>query len=194
MATSGSLLDLGTTGDLTMSRTSYPFYTSDISALARSLKQQWALEPAAPSHLQILNMLARAAGFSNFQHLRAAAEAPTPVSNTHSPLTKRLLRYFDEQGRLMRWPKKFSEQQPCIWPIWASFPAQLEMDEKAANEWIKRAEAIGDHVLLRRELVNYKLITRTPDCRVYQRLEQDIPEELLEFMAEIERRKAAVGD
>lgn len=178
-----------------MSRTTYPFYTSDISALARSLKQQWALEPAAPGHLQILNMLARAAGFSNFQHLRAAAETPAPAaSNTFSILTKRLLRHFNEQGRLIRWPTKFSEQLPCIWPIWASIPASQQMSEKAANEWIKSAEAIGDHVLLRRELVNYKLITRTPDCRVYQRLEQDIPQELLEFMAEIERRKAAAGD
>ncbi|QBC44621.1 DUF2087 domain-containing protein [Iodobacter fluviatilis] len=173
-----------------MSRTTYPFYTSDISALARSLKLQWAAEPAAPSHLQILNMLARAAGFSNFQHLRAAAEMPAPLTtSTQSVLTKRLLRHFNEQGCLIRWPKKFSEQLPCLWPVWANIPAATEMTEKAANEWIKSAEAIGDHVLLRRELVNYQLITRTPDCRVYQRLEQDIPDELAEFLAEIQKRK-----
>ncbi|WP_293933717.1 DUF2087 domain-containing protein [Iodobacter sp.] len=173
-----------------MSRTTYPFYTSDISALARSLKQQWATEDAAPSHLQILNMLARAAGFSNFQHLRAAAEAPAPLpASTQSALTRRLLRHFDEQGRLIHWPKKFSEQRHCLWPVWANIPAATEMTEKAANEWIKSAEAIGDHVLLRRELVNDQLITRTPDCRVYQRLEQSVPEELTEFMAEIQKRR-----
>jgi hypothetical protein len=174
-----------------MSRTTYPFYTSDISALARSLKQQWALEPAAPSHLQILNMLARAAGFSNYQHLRAAAEAPVPTSiSSFSPLTKRLLRLFNDEGCLIRWPGKFSEQLPAIWPIWASIPAGQEMNETTLNEWIKSAEVMGDHVLLRRELVNYKLLTRTPDCRVYQRLEQEVPEELAEFLAEIQLRKA----
>jgi hypothetical protein len=42
-----------------MTRPVFPFYASDISALARSLNQQITESGHLPGHLEILNMLAR---------------------------------------------------------------------------------------------------------------------------------------
>ncbi|AXE35589.1 DUF2087 domain-containing protein [Chromobacterium phragmitis] len=173
-----------------MSRTVYPFYSSDISSLARSLKQQWAEQAGAPGHLQILNMLARSAGFQNFQHLRAEHERPAPVEpQAASASTQRLLRHFDAEGRLMRWPKKFSEQRACLWALWDGLPRGEEWDEPAVNLAIRALEAFGDHVLIRRELVEGGWMGRTDDCRRYWLLDPAAPEEVAELAERVRLRR-----
>ncbi|WP_199155535.1 DUF2087 domain-containing protein [Chromobacterium sp. ASV23] len=174
-----------------MSRTLYPFYSSDISSLARSLKQQWADQTEPPGHLQILNMLARAAGFQNFQHLRAEHDRPLaaePVAAS-SP-TQRLLRHFDELGRLIRWPKKFSEQRACLWALWSDLPRGEEWDEPAVNLAIRALETFGDHVLIRRELVEGGWMGRTADCRRYWLLAPELPAEMVELEEQVSLRRA----
>lgn len=155
-----------------MSRTLYPFYCSDISGLARALKQQWAQESAPPSYLSVLNMLARAAGFQNFQHWRAECDRPAPPVAA-SAETTRLLRHYDVDGRLMRWPKKFSEQRLCLWALWAVLPRGQRWTEPEINALLRAEESFGDHVLLRRELVEQGLLGRTPDCRSYWLIEHE---------------------
>ncbi|WP_144373546.1 DUF2087 domain-containing protein [Vogesella urethralis] len=180
-----------------MSRTLHPFYSPDISALARSLKQQWAASDGTPGHLQLLNMLARASGYHNFQHWLAAAPAavapdsPRPTVRQHDALTQRLLRHFDAQGRLQRWPKKYSEQQQCLWAIWPQLPGRGQHGEAVINDALRQAQTFGDHVLLRRELVNHGLLARTPDCRVYWRLDHVVPAGLQPLVAEVNRRRQA---
>jgi hypothetical protein len=100
------------------------FTAPSISALAKSLCDQFATANAAPSHLQMLNWLARGAGHRNYQAFRAAAvaapasavAAPTPAKRSATPqspaalsahATKALMQ-FDEAGRLVRWPSKFA--------------------------------------------------------------------------------------
>lgn len=193
-----------------MSRPVFPFHAPDISALARSLNKQlashWTEAQTPPSHVQLLNMLARAAGQQNFQQFRAQAEATpdTPPPRPEADYAARraaaapqpagdvlrLLRHFDAQGRLQRWPGKFSEQQPCLWTIWARIPAGRDLSEKAVNEYIRRAECFGDHVLLRRELVNYRLLQRTDDGSVYQRCEQPVPEAIQPLLLAVLAREA----
>ncbi|MGC0152231.1 DUF2087 domain-containing protein [Chromobacterium vaccinii] len=173
-----------------MSRTVYPFYSSDISSLARSLKQQWVEETRPPGHLQILNMLARAAGFQNFQHLRAEHDRPVPAeAKAMSVETRRLLRHFDAEGRLARWPKKFSEQRACLWALWAGLPRGEAWDEPAANAAIRALEAFGDHVLIRRELVEGGWMGRTDDCRRYWLLEPAAPEAMAELIEQAALRR-----
>ncbi|MCD4504629.1 DUF2087 domain-containing protein [Chromobacterium piscinae] len=174
-----------------MSRTVYPFYSSDISSLARSLKRQWMAEAEAPGHLQILNMLARAAGFQNFQHLRAEHDRPLPAEpQTVSNEARRLLRHFDAVGRLARWPKKFSEQRACLWALWSGLPRGEEWDEPGANAAIRALEAFGDHVLIRRELVEGGWIGRTDDCRRYWLIEREVPDEMAELAEQVRLRRA----
>lgn len=165
-----------------MSRTPIPFHADDVSALSRSLTSALSEMDHVPGHVEMLNLLSRAVGFRNFQSLRASAEAgqrlmspaPTPAAVDFA-LVSRLRRYFDGDGRLCRWPSKFSHQEPCVWMVWSRLPARQVMTERQVNDHIKAAEAIGDHVLLRRELVNYGLLQRTPDGREYRRIERQPP-------------------
>ena len=85
-----------------MTRSLLPFYAGDISELARSLHKQLAASGHAPGHLELLNMLARAAGSRNFQHFRAKmvaekrlmrpGEVPAPIDYVE---LQKLSRYFD---------------------------------------------------------------------------------------------------
>jgi hypothetical protein len=161
-----------------------------MSALARSLVKQWRAEPAPPSYLQMLNMLARALGHSNFQAFRATApDAAAPSAD--AALTRRLLRYFDTEARLCRWPAKLSLQQICLWPIWARIPARCVLAEADVNRHIQATETIGDHVLLRRELVNCRMLGRNADSSAYHRIEQPPPPEGLALIRGLSGRRAS---
>src|SRR5262245_50624194 len=124
-----------------MTRTAFPFYAGDISALARSLHSQLEACNHDPGHVEILNMLARAAGSRNVQHFRAQAVAKIkldgPVNTTPAAVDyvelQRCSRYFDRNGRLTRWPTKFSHQEPCLWVLWSRITPRKTLSEKTVN-------------------------------------------------------------
>ncbi|MEM7270807.1 MAG: hypothetical protein AAF401_16340, partial [Pseudomonadota bacterium] len=58
-----------------MSREAIPFVAEDISAFAKALGQQLKLAETPPGHVALLNMVARAGGYKNFQHLKASSAA-----------------------------------------------------------------------------------------------------------------------
>ncbi|MCE5243448.1 MAG: DUF2087 domain-containing protein [Desulfobacteraceae bacterium] len=183
-----------------MSRTLLPFHTDDISALARSLKGQLTGCEPQPGHLELLNMLVRANGYRNFQHYRAEIVArsqpenppvpvPTPAltpeptpAPVESDRVKRLLRIFDSDGKLMRWPGKRSQQELCLWVIWSEIPARQVLTEKEINRLLNERHLFGDHPLLRRWLCDYGMLERTRDGREYRRIEKTPPGEALELI------------
>lgn len=169
-----------------MSRKLIPLQVSDASAFAKSLRLQLSAHPGLPSHLQFLNMLARAAGYGNFQSLRAQADpdsgegiAPTaaPVEDTEIDRKHidRVHRSFDERLRLTRWPSRRMDQVTALWLLWSQFPAATEMSEKEVNALLRDRHLFGDHALLRRELCELGLMIRTRDGRVYKRVERPMP-------------------
>lgn len=108
-----------------MSKETLPFHAADISHIARSLRTQLAGTESTPGHVEMLNMLARSAGYRNFQHFRVQAQAqarleqaPPPAPAIDFVKVGRLLRYFGPDGRWMRWPSKYSHQEPCLWVVW----------------------------------------------------------------------------
>lgn len=168
-----------------MSRTVFPFAASDISALARSLKEQLNGCQETPGHVELLNMLARASGCRNFQDFRSrqcaqdyldtpppSAPPPEPVNAIH---VKRLLRFFDGDGRLVRWPSKLSQQEICLWVVWSRLPPGEIGDEAHINRRLQAEHLFGDHALLRRWLCDYGMVKRTVDGREYRRIEQCPP-------------------
>ena len=68
-----------------MSRTAIPLQVADLSPFAKSLRQSLASHDGTPTHVELLNMLARAAGFANYQHLRADAEAADRLQAAAEP-------------------------------------------------------------------------------------------------------------
>ncbi len=163
-----------------MPREPIPFAVADLSLFARSLRRAFAARETSPlpSHVEMLNLLARAAGHRNLQALQASRRVPVaPLAvEDRTPLAplsehaKKVLRQFDSRGRLRQWPSKFSVQRLAMWILWMRFDMRRVYAEKEVNAVLKEANAFGDHVTLRRELVNHRLMVRTDDCREYRKL------------------------
>ncbi len=173
-----------------MTRLLLPLSIADLSSFAKHLKTQLdarhAQGKAPPSHLELLNVLSRAAGQRNYQALRAAtaqaaplepAAAPTrveePVSDlplelgTLTPTVRKTLMQFDSAGRLVRLPNKLSVQQMAMWWMWTQFAVRRKYTEKDVNQVLNAHHTFGDQATLRRELVNMKLLGRKSDCSEY---------------------------
>lgn len=165
-----------------MSKPKIPLVAEDISAFSRSLSRQLS-EETAPSHLTLMNMVARAAGFRNFQHLRAAHKAgerlatPTPPEPTDHRLVEKAQHQFDAEGRLVNWPSRRKIQDLCLWALWARFPSEKLMHEREVNAILRAWHLFEDPALLRRSMFSKQLLTRERDGSDYQRLEQRPPAE-----------------
>jgi hypothetical protein len=172
-----------------MSRTVFPFAAGDVSALARSLSRELEACESKPGHVQMLNMLARAVGYRNFQHFRAqqAAQdrldvAPAPAAPVDHLKIERVAGHFNDAGVMIRWPAKTSQQRLCLWALWSRLPAGVVLNERQVNDLLKAAHSFGDHALLRRELFGAGLVTRTADCREYRKVGQRPPPEALALL------------
>ena len=180
-----------------MSRTSLPFAVADLSALTRSLRSQLSQLGHTPGHLELLNMLARAAGFGNYQHFRAQMEAQSRLARSRNSTPKaeterieKTVRQFDAAGRLLRWPGKSAIAELCLWVLWSRIPKGEVFDERQISALLDGWHVFGDHALLRRALYDFKLVDRTVDGREYRRLEAEAPKELTAVNARLlgERR------
>jgi len=171
-----------------MTRLLVPLATPDLSALAKTLKsfldERHAAQKPPPTHVELLNLLARAAGLRNFATLKVIAlAAPTGPSSiattartvhqdavdlgTLSATARKALLQFDAARRLVRLPNKLSVQQMAMWALWTQFAARRSYTEKEVNALINAHHTFGDQATLRRELVNMKLVGRLNDCSKY---------------------------
>jgi hypothetical protein len=209
-----------------------PLLAADLSTFAKTLRLQLAerLERGAglPGHVEMLNLLARAAGHRNVQALRAqaaqalgapAAQAlgaqaalemkaaaartpsPTPAAAAPprwhgprqaglTPLADRVLRAFDTRARLLRWPGRRAEQVLALWCLWMPFDGKRRYSECEVNELLNAHHAFGDHCLLRRELVEVKLLARTPGGAQYRKLAARPSEETAALLRAVRARAA----
>ena len=174
-----------------MSRTPLSFAVPDASQFARALGQ--ALQSRhdsgqpPPGHVELLNLMARAVGHRNLQSLQSACAAlppATPSTLPQPPLAvedqappaalsdnaRKALMQFDSRGRLLRWPNKYSVQKLAMWVLWTLFDGRRVYTEREVNQVLMAANAFGDHVTLRRELINHRLMSRKSDCSDYRKL------------------------
>ena len=144
-------------------------------ALRRSLAEHLAEHAALPTHQALLNHIARAVGHRNLQALQAqapravrtrAAAAPAALSAA----ALKALGSFDELGRMSRWPVKYSVQRLAMWVLWMQFERGRVYSEREVNAVLKAWHTWGDHVTLRRELINDRLLTRKSDGSQYRKL------------------------
>ncbi|RVU21591.1 DUF2087 domain-containing protein [Methylobacterium oryzihabitans] len=160
-----------------MPRDPIPFSAPDLSALAKALRRELASRDALPSHLDLLNMLARAAGRRNHQHLRAQALAgpavpgapPPPLAD--DPVVLKALRHFDGGGGLVRWPARTRLQHLCLWVPWSRIPRGRSFSEREISAHLNTLHGFRDAAIMRRTLCALGLMTRTADGRVYRRVE-----------------------
>ncbi|MBM0106317.1 DUF2087 domain-containing protein [Steroidobacter sp. S1-65] len=178
-----------------MSRVALSLQIPDLSGFARSLREQLGKRPEPPGHVEMLNLLCRSAGFRNYQHCKGVMEArqrlDAPVQaepTVDYELLEKAVRLFDAQGRLLRWPTRAGLQDLCLWVMWSRVPSRTGLTEKQISELIKRWHAFGDHALLRRALIGWRLVHRTVDGSEYRRIEQKPPAELSPLLARLSGR------
>lgn len=181
-----------------MPRQTVPMGTPDLSRFARTLARELRPElgDATPSHLSLMNMLARAAGFRNFQHLRAASKAraqlerPSPAApEVDYVLVRRALEHFDDAGRLWRWPRRNIVQKLVLWVFWADLPARAPLPERSVNDRLRAGQTLGDPATIRRMLVGLERMQRERDGSSYVRVEGPLPPEATELIRRVRLRR-----
>lgn len=172
-----------------MTRIPLSLAIQDLSIFTRSLHAEL---PAAPGHLSLMNMLARAAGFRNVQHLRASAKAGADIARPTAPadLTRvqQALRHFDAHGRLATWPARTNIQHLALWALWSRLPQGHSMTERQISAHLNHWHLFHDPAILRRTLWELKLITRNADCTDYRRLDQPPPPEAVALIRHLHRQ------
>ena len=164
-----------------MTKTPMPLHADDMTVFARALSRQ--LGDASPSHLTLMNMIARAAGFQNVQHMRAASAAARRLDSQtddrviDSRAVERTLHQFDEFGRLRQWPSRRSIQTLSLWALWATLPTHQALDEREVNGHFADEHLFEDAATLRRTMISCGLLSRKRDGTDYRRIERKPPAE-----------------
>lgn len=186
-----------------MPRSIFPMAIADLSAFAKSIRGEIDRLDHKPSHLEMLNLLCRAAGFRNYQHFRSLAKTSDIIENWNvaaepEPMPDearvlKTLRVFDREGRLVRWPTKRSQQELCLWFLWSKIPRGRTFTEREIGEFLNTLHLFGDAALLRRDLFDLGLVDRNRDGSGYRRIEKKPPPELKPLLQRIgsSRAKAA---
>ena len=128
-----------------MTRTAIELPIADLSHFARSLAPQL---PDPPGHLSLFNILARAAGFRNFQHLHASQKAGEALTAAPGPLpdltrVTAALRHFDATGQMISWPGRTTLQHLCLQALWARLPKET-MTERQISAAPNTMHSFGD--------------------------------------------------
>ena len=165
-----------------MPRDTISITISDLSTFTKTQRNSLIKQYTLPGHASMLTLVSKAAGYDSFQHLKAAKPSIQP-----EPQDKKLqkaLKVF-ENGIMTRWPNQTAIQGLCLWVFWAALPARTDLSEKDINTLVKSGHSFGDHALLRRSLLDHKLVTRTADGKIYRRIEQAPPPEARILLATI---------
>ncbi len=164
---------------------------ADVSDFTKQLRRQLP-EPsgAALGHVEMLNLVARSAGYRNFQHLRTQ-HPPEPQIDPKR--IARAARYFDNAGRWQSWPHKRGVRELCLWVIWARLPARQHWSERQISALIDAQTLFRDAAQIRRSLVEMKLLTRNADGSDYARVETPIDPHGAGLLRALAERQADAG-
>lgn len=154
----------------------------DLSVFTKTLRKDLMQRDRLPGHAAMLSLVAKAAGYDNYQHLKAVK----PTAMQDSKQLVRALRVF-EDGIMIRWPKQTAVQGLCMWVFWARLPARVDLSEKDVNAVLQPGHSFGDHALLRRSLIDHKLVARTADGKTYRRIEKAPTADALALLQAVHR-------
>jgi len=83
-----------------------------------------------------------------------------------------LKNFLDDKGRVVKWPAKKSMKIEVIQYIGQYFQQGRTYKEKEVNDIINKWHTYGDYFMLRRGLVDYKILARTRNGSAYWKLEE----------------------
>jgi len=87
------------------------------------------------------------------------------------PIPDPVVGYFDDAGILRQWPsrRRRNDQLRVLEWFQQHFEPEVGYTEREVDAILKARHAFQDHALLRRELIEAKLLRRTPDGSRYWR-------------------------
>lgn len=175
-----------------MSRIVTPLQVADLSQFAKALRSQLLALDRQPGHAELLTLLSRSAGYRNYQHLRSLIDGAPPAEPQPDLVrVEKVSRYFDANGRMTGWPSRLNHQSLCFWVMWSRVPAGAVFTEREISALLQSWHLFGDHALLRRGMVDGKLLSRTQDGREYRRVQRQPPAELRPLLERIGPRAEA---
>ncbi|MBV7392774.1 DUF2087 domain-containing protein [Mameliella sediminis] len=166
-----------------MSRDPIALTIPDLSAFAKALRSGM---DSPPSHLEMLGLISRAAGYRNYQHLRARL-TETPDEPVDEKSVARAARFFDPERRFIDWPGRTSIQGLCLWVIWAQLPPGQSWTERQISTALDALCTFRDAAQIRRSMIEHGLLRRDRDGSAYERVERKPPPEARALIARILR-------
>jgi len=79
--------------------------------------------------------------------------------------------FIDADGKIKSWPGKQSKQFILLDILGEAFETGREYSGPEINEILNANHTFNDPALLRRELINRKILQRSPDGKVYWKVE-----------------------
>lgn len=80
--------------------------------------------------------------------------------------------FLDEKGRIKQWPAHGRTRIPVLNYLCGKFEKGKTYTEKEVNQIIDEWHTFGDYFLLRRALIDYKFMARTPNGSQYWVVEE----------------------
>jgi hypothetical protein len=97
----------------------------------------------------------------------ATVDTPADPVATLRRRSQILARLLDEDGRVARWPKRYAQKLIVLEHLAAHFEPDTRMTEAQVNELLNSLHSFRDPALLRRWLVEHRLLQRTRDGAAY---------------------------
>lgn len=85
--------------------------------------------------------------------------------------------FINENGQITAWPKKHEKKRNVLLYLAEKFEADRRYTEREVNDLIAQWHTFGDLFLLRRGMIEEKLLCRTRDGSAYWRNPEALPEE-----------------
>ena len=82
--------------------------------------------------------------------------------------------FLDDDGKITRVPAPNKTKIPVLEYLAGKFEQQQILNEKEVNEIINNWHTFGDHYILRRLLIDYKFLDRTPNGAKYWLVEKEL--------------------
>ncbi|MTI46320.1 DUF2087 domain-containing protein [Sporosalibacterium faouarense] len=79
----------------------------------------------------------------------------------------KLENFLDEKGRIKQWPSKYSLKIEVVKYVAEKFEEGRVYSEKEVNEIINEWHTYNDYFMLRRGMIEYKLLARKRDGSEY---------------------------
>lgn len=105
--------------------------------------------------------------------LETGAMAHTVTNDTPAKdeLLEQIKGFLDDQGRIKVWPSKQAKKKLILAYMAPKFEPGKNYAEKEVNAMIDQWHTFGDYFLLRRGMVDAKLLGREKDGSIYWRIE-----------------------